>query len=346
MYLELNEVHFSYDHQPVLRGLNLSLAQGEIACILGASGCGKSSVLRCIAGFNQIHQGSITLNGACIASMNHHLPAHQRHVGMVFQDYALFPHLTVSQNIAFGLSHLPRAEQAHRVAELLERTHLSDYAQAYPSSLSGGQQQRVALARALAPRPAMLLLDEPMSSLDTALRSRLTQEVRDMIREQGTTALWVTHDQDEAFVLADKIALMQSGQILAWDTPYALYHRPSSPQAAQMIGQSVFLLGEMLDAHTVSVADLGRFFSPRAQVSGTVAVLIRPDDVVHDDDAPIKAQILSKQFLGANFIYHLRLSDGQTVFASVPSHHDHAVGEMIGVRLDLEHVMAFAGSAA
>ena len=351
-YLAVRDIAVDYGHKThnrgqnarnvVLSNLSLQLAQGEIGCLLGASGCGKSTVLRAIAGFVAIGAGQIELNQRCLAADGLHTPAHARAVGMVFQDYALFPHLNVADNVAFGLSAWSKAERAERVRYLLELTKLQDYARSYPHQLSGGQQQRVALARALAPKPQLLLLDEPFSNLDVALRAQLAHEVRALLKHEGTTALWVTHDQIEAFHVADQIGVMEGGAIVQWDTPYALYHAPKTREIAAFIGQSVLLSARATSKHMIEVAEFGEYPSGRALTTGqAVQVLLRPDDVIHDDHAPIHAQIEDKHFHGANFIYHLRLRDGQRILAHVPSHHNHVVGESIGVRLDLNHLVVF-----
>ncbi|MEX9947526.1 ABC transporter ATP-binding protein [Providencia alcalifaciens] len=216
--LVLDNVHVSYGnkHQRnhVLNGFSLHIDAGEIGCLLGASGCGKTTVLRAIAGFEQVEQGTIYVGGRCVAGPNLHLPPEQRNVGMVFQDYALFPHLTAAQNVAFGLRKQPKEQQQARVQQLLKLVELSGLAERYPHEMSGGQQQRIALARALAPQPAVLLLDEPLSSLDPDSRKRLGQEVRDILRAAGQTALLVTHSEDEAQLMANKISYLKEGRLL------------------------------------------------------------------------------------------------------------------------------------
>jgi iron(III) transport system ATP-binding protein len=272
---------------------------------------------------------------------------------MVFQDYALFPHLTAAANIAFGLSRWPRAEREARTRELLGAVGLADSADRYPHALSGGQQQRVALARALAPRPRLLLLDEPFSSLDVDLRERLAGELRVLLKAQATTAILVTHDQHEAFALADEIGVMRAGRILQWDSAYNLYHRPADRFVADFVGLGSFVPGRITDAGQVELelgtlrgkvriggeVRLGAELSPGAPA--LVDVLLRPDDVVHDEGSPLRAQVLSKAFRGAEILYTLRLSSGTQLLSLVPSHHDHPVGEPIGVRLEAEHVIAF-----
>ncbi len=228
--LALEKVLLAYDmpdgvHE-VVRDFSLDLARGDIGCLLGASGCGKSTVLRAIAGFEPVRSGSISLEGVLISSPSRIVAPELRRVGMMFQDYALFPHLTVAQNVAFGLRRQEKSTQQKRVAEMLELVALADAGDSYPHELSGGQQQRVALARALAPAPDLLLLDEPFSNLDVDTREHLAFEVRDILRATEHTAILVTHNQAEAFAIADKIGIMSAGKIRQWDSPYNLHNRP------------------------------------------------------------------------------------------------------------------------
>jgi iron(III) transport system ATP-binding protein len=314
-----------------------------IGCLLGPSGCGKTTVLRCIAGFERVTRGEIVLHGETMSRPGRTVPAERRRIGMVFQDYALFPHLTVSRNIAFGLRTASQAERAARVAELLDIIGLHQVASRYPHELSGGQQQRVALARALAPRPELMLLDEPFSNLDIEMRERLSIEVRDILKQQKTTAMLVTHDQHEAFNIADEIGIMAHGRIEQWDTPYRLYHEPATRFVADFVGQGVFLPGTVIDESTVGL-ELGAMQSRHIQdfPRGTaVDVLLRPDDILHDDSSPLQARVLHKAFRGAEFLYTLELPGGGRVLSLVPSHHNHAVGETIGIRLEIDHLVAF-----
>ena len=342
--LELDSIAQRYGDVEVLHGVSFSIRRGIIACLLGASGCGKTTVLRCIAGFEPLCGGTIRLDGQVVSRPGLLVPPEQRRVGMVFQDYALFPHRTVAGNVGFGLNRLSRHEREARVAELLEVVGLADAAHKYPHELSGGQQQRVALARALAPRPRLLLLDEPFSNLDVELRERLSTEVRAILKQQNTTALLVTHDQHEAFSFADEIGIMHDGCIQQWDSAYELYHRPGSRLVADFIGQGVFLPGVVQDAHHIR-CELGLL--PSAQplefaAGEPVEVLIRPDDVLHDDASPARAEVLHKAFRGAEFLYTLRLPGGSRVLSLVPSHHNHAIGERIGIRVEIDHLVAFA----
>ena len=221
----------------------------------------------------------------------------------------------------------------------------------YPHELSGGQQQRVALARALAPKPDLLLLDEPFSNLDSGLRERLSLELREILKASGTTAILVTHDQHEAFAIADVIGLMNGGRIEQWDSAYNLYHRPANRFVADFIGQGVFVSGKVLPNAEIEIefgALAADVLLPRQAGAddkmqrGMVDVLLRPDDVIHDDASPLQAEVLRKAFRGAEFLYTLRLPSGRDVLALVPSHHNHAIGEKIGVRLEVDHVVAFA----
>jgi len=350
--LSLADVAHAHGSKAVLKGVNLHLEPGEIGCLLGPSGCGKTTALRLIAGLETLQAGQIYLNGELIANARQQTPPQQRQVGLVFQDFALFPHLTVAENIGFGLRAWSRTERAARVRAMLQLTGLSAEENRTPHQLSGGQQQRVALARALAPRPRLLLLDEPFSSLDVDLRERLSIEVRDILKIEGITALLVTHDQHEAFAMADKIGVMNDGVIEQWDTPYRLYHQPRTRFVADFVGEGVLLPGRvvsdsrveielgLLEGVTAAACDGGscRVYGQGAAVN----VLLRPDDIVHDDASPLTAIVERRAFRGADFLYTLRLKSRRTVLALVPSHHDHAIGETIGIRLAVDHVVAFS----
>jgi iron(III) transport system ATP-binding protein len=264
----------------------------------------------------------------------------------VFQDYALFPHIDVGRNVGFGIEQLPRAERAERVAQVLELVGLPGTERRLPHELSGGQQQRVALARALAPRPELLLLDEPFSNLDVDLRERLAHEIRAILKAAGATALFVTHDQLEAFAIGDAIGVMHEGRLHQWADAYSLYHRPATRFVADFIGHGVFAPATVSQraGQSMVATPLGEFADPRpgAAADGMACdILLRADDVVHDDTAPVKAQILRKAFRGSEFLYTLKLRTGETVLAHVPSHHDHQVGEWIGIRPEVDHIVTF-----
>jgi iron(III) transport system ATP-binding protein len=331
-------------------GLSVTLAAGDIACLIGASGCGKTSALRAIAGFLPVQAGRIALGERVMNDAGLHVPPQQRGIGLMFQDLALFPHLTVAANIAFGLNQQSKAEQTARTQHLLTVVGLQGLAARYPHELSGGQQQRVALARALAPKPSLLLLDEPFSSLDANLRRQLALDIRLILKAEGVTALMVTHDQHEAFAFADWVGVMNQGRMEQWATPYTLYHEPSTRYVAQFIGEGAFLPGtRTLDAaheHEHVSIELGDITPPDTNPHAhddkyAVDVLLRPDDVVHDDASALQAVVVRKAFRGAEFLYTLKLASGREVLALVPSHHDHAVGEPIGIRLEADHVVTF-----
>ncbi len=352
-WLVVEDLALRYGNRAIVEQLSFSLPRGAIACLLGPSGCGKTSVLRALAGFEPVTAGRISLDGRSLSQQGRIVPPEQRRVGMVFQDYALFPHLTVAQNVGFGLR--GRSDAPARINEMLQTVGLAHAAQRYPHELSGGQQQRVALARALAPQPAVLLLDEPFSNLDVALRERLAGEVRDILKATQTTAVLVTHDQHEAFAMADVVGVLADGRLQQWDTAYALYHRPANRRVADFVGQGAFVPASVLDERRLQLlvgevqGDQATFFTDERMpfATGTrVSVLLRPDDVVHDDASPIQARVVHKAFKGAEFLYTLALADGTEVLSMVPSHHDHAIGEAIGIRLDMSHVVAFEDTPA
>ena len=244
-FLELQGISVVYpcpgESLCVVNQLDLQLEQGEIGCLLGASGCGKTTILRAIAGFEPLQNGTIRLDGRELSAGSQQIAPEQRGVGMMFQDYALFPHLTVEKNISFGLRRWNKQERIARVDEMLELVGLQAERKRYPHELSGGQQQRVALARALAPSPSLLLLDEPFSNLDVDTRERLAFEVRDILKQAGLTALLVTHNQAEAFAIADCIGVMQQGQIVQWGTPLQLHEQPANDFVAEFIRREALL---------------------------------------------------------------------------------------------------------
>ena len=329
-----------------VQGLTMQLRHGRIGCLLGPSGCGKSTVLRAICGFEPIQAGEISIDKQLVSSKDFTLAPEKRRVGVVFQDYALFPHLTNAQNVAFGLRHLSKKEASEKAEEWLKRVGLVNIGSRYPHELSGGQQQRVALARAMAPEPELLLLDEPFSNLDVDLRERLAGEVRDILKTNNTTALLVTHDQFEAFAIADDIGVMVDGQLVQWDSAYNLYHRPATRFVADFVGYGVFVPGKTQAGPSVEI-ELGSLPLPQSSYGlpgEEVDVLLRADDIIHDDDSSLQAKVVSKAFRGGDFLYTLALESGQQIMAMVPSHHDHAIGEKIGIKLVADHVVTFSKS--
>ena len=335
--------------QAAVCDVSFSLRQGDIGVLIGPSGCGKTTLLRAVAGLESAAGGEIRLSGAVVSSPGLTVAPEHRRIGMVFQDYALFPHLSIGRNVAFGIQHLARTERAARVAEVLALVDLAGSEARFPHELSGGQQQRVALARALAPRPQLMLLDEPFSNLDVELRERLAHEVRGILKAAQATALFVTHDQLEAFAIGDTIGVMHEGQLHQWDDAYTLYHQPTTRFVADFIGHGVFTPATLFEADgkawaRTPLGDLTGLDTcplPSAFPDGACDVLLRADDIVHDDNAPVKAEVLRKAFRGSEFLYTLRLANGQTVLAHVPSHHDHQIGEWIGIRPEADHLVTF-----
>lgn len=342
--LVLRNVDVAYGEHLAARTIDFALTSGEIACLLGPSGCGKTTLLRAIAGFEPVAAGEIWLHGRRVSAPGETLAPERRRVGMLFQDFALFPHLSVAGNIGFGLRDGSNARKRARIAELLELIGLAGAGERYPHELSGGMQQRVALARALAPRPEALLLDEPFSSLDAERREQLAREIRDLLKREGVTAVLVTHDQHEAFAMADVIGVMSEGRIRQWGRAFDLYHEPADRFVADFIGQGARLPATVLDGCRVDT-ELGELSCshPHDLPSGvTVEVLVRPDDLVHDDASPIQAQILERAFRGADFLYRLRLPSGAEVLSLAPSHQEHAVGDRIGVSArTMRHLVLF-----
>ncbi len=342
--LTLENLACGYHQQAVVKDLSLELATGEIACLLGPSGCGKTTTLRAIAGLEPVSGGSIHIQGRQVSSRSRQRPPEQRGLGMVFQEHALFPHLTVADNVAFGLRKQPRAQQRQRVSECLDRVRLAGMEDRYPHELSGGQQQRVALARALAPRPALLLLDEPFASLDLDLRRALARELGDILRQENVTTLLVTHDQEEAFALADRVGVMHQGRLEQWDSPYNIYHAPTNRFVAEFAGYGSFLRGEVLDENTVrtSLGELtGR--SNAALIPGSqVDVLLRLEDVIADESAHLALPVTRRQFTGATILYHLRVGADETLLCQTDSHTNVVEGDVLRVRLATKHLVAFS----
>lgn len=348
--LDIERLAVSYGEQVVLANISLTLARGDIGCLLGPSGCGKTSLLRAIAGFQPVAHGSITVDGRMVSRPRATLPPEQRQVGMVFQDLALFPHLTVGGNIGFGLERRPRAERQQRIAELLELVGLPGHERSYPHELSGGQQQRVALARALAPRPPLLLLDEPFSGLDVELREDLARDVRAILRQAGATAILVTHDQQEAFAFADIVGMLHGGSLLQWDTPYNLYHRPANRVVAGFVGAGRFVCGRVVSTTQVDTP-LGLLGTgaPLGLTEGTlVDVLIRPDDLVHvaGAETSLSATVTACNFRGAEYLYTVRLETGEELLCLTPSHDVQPLGAVISLRPAPNHLVVFPIEAA
>jgi iron(III) transport system ATP-binding protein len=291
--------------------LSLELAPGEIVCLLGPSGCGKSTALRAIAGFEAIRSGQIFYNGQALLA-----PPERRGIGLMFQDYALFPHLTLAQNIGFGLAHMQAAQREARIAEMLTLVGLQGMQAQFPHQLSGGQQQRAALARALAPAPALMLLDEPFSNLDSETRSKLTYESRALFKVAGCTVLMVTHDQQEAFAMADRVGVMANGKLLQIAAPAVLYHQPADRTVAELIGQGDWLSADMLG------------------LDGARDVRLRPGQLVLAADGALLATVEARCFVGPHEMLRVRFANGQR--ASVPLSRDAIADLGSSCRLQLQ----------
>ena len=342
--LQLQQVSVAYQSSQVVKAISFALQAGEIGCLVGPSGSGKTSLLRAIAGFEPVSHGQVRVAGEVVSAQGVQQNPEQRQIGVVFQDYALFPHLTVGENICFGLWRQPKAQQQQKMQQLLQLVGLSGMAGRYIHQLSGGQQQRVALARALAPEPRLILLDEPFSGLDADLRDSLARDIRGILKQLKITAVMVTHDQHEAFAMADWIGVMAQGTLQQWGTPYQLYHQPANRFVADFIGQGDLIKGEMLDAYQVKTC-LGVF--RQQQDSGfsagtAVDLLVRPDDILHDDASPLRAKVLSRAFRGAHMLYQLQIGANEQISCLAPSHHQHQLGEMIGISVQIDDLVCFA----
>ena len=348
--LSIRKVSLSYGSEAVLNDISINIKQGEISCILGPSGSGKTTLLRAIAGFVPVASGQIDINGERVSDSKAIKPPNERSVGVVFQDFALFPHLTVQQNIEFGLGKLPKAEKHKRAQQYMQIMDIEPLSHKYPADLSGGQQQRVAIARAVAPEPDLLLMDEAFSALDPTLREKVARDVRQIIQKLGLTAILVTHDQQEAFAFADTIVVVANNCLQQFSSAYDLYHKPKTFFVAKFIGEGAFIEGKAFKQEKgwFAKTSLGTLRLPQ-RLSGelyssdkTVKILLRPDDVLHDDASPTKAIIEEKHFRGAFIRYQLRLPvTNEKVLCFAPSHHNHAIGETFGIRAEVEHVICF-----
>jgi iron(III) transport system ATP-binding protein len=339
--LELRSVSCAYEcNRPAVRDISFSAREGDILCLLGPSGCGKTTILRAIAGFEPVRSGQIFLSGQMVSSSSETIPTEERRVGMVFQEYALFPHLRVADNIAFGLRHLSRAERRCRVQEMLRLTGLEGLDRRYPHELSGGQQQRVALSRALVQNPVLLLLDEPFSNLDPDMAGRMRQEVHAILRRMKTTTILVTHDHDEAFAMADRIAVLNQGVLEQMDAPELIYQLPTTRFVAEFVGQADFITGQIRQGmvHT----ELGEFPDTlNSAEESTVVVMIRPDDIHLTPNKSAESRIVTRQFRGSENLYTIRLPSGQVVHSSESSTSVYQEGTTVELRVSVTHTVLF-----
>lgn len=328
--LQLDQVtkQFPGATSPAVWEINLELGQGDILGLLGASGCGKTTLLRLIAGFEELQAGKISLHQQEVARPGYTLPPERRNIGMVFQDYALFPHLTVAKNISFGLGKLAPQRLRQEVGEAIALVGLTGLEHRYPHELSGGQQQRVALARALAPHPGLILLDEPLSNLDVQVRLRLRQEIRTILKQTGTAAIFVTHDQEEALSLCDRIAVMQDGQIEQVGTPAEVYDQPQTRFVADFVTQANFLSAQWVG--NLLTTEIGDFAVPaphqQKSTQKLTEVMIRQEDLHLQVEPNSPVVVCDRQFLGREYIYFLQTKTGKMLQARTDKSIDIAIG--------------------
>lgn len=321
--LSLRSLHKYYGVQHVVKNLELDIREGEFLTLLGPSGCGKTTTLRMIGGFEQPDTGKILLRGEDIT----HLPPYRRHVNTVFQNYALFPHLTVEQNVAFGLKQqkMSAADLPKRVNAMLEMVQMQAYARRKPQELSGGQQQRVAIARAVACDPDILLLDEPLGALDLKLRKQMQTELKNLHRELGKTFIYVTHDQEEALTMSDRIAVMNGGVLEQVSDTHTLYYQPATKFVADFVGEANLLKGRLTGRDTGEIAGVSVACAARqpAHLPREVDFFIRPEHIrlVPPHEAPLRGVVTEMVFVGATRKYTVQLSDGQTVCATETTLH-------------------------
>lgn len=320
-------------------GVSLTVGRGEFFSLLGPSGCGKTTTLRLIAGLEGVTSGSVSIDGIEVANAHSHTPPEHRHVGIVFQDYALFPHMTVAENVAFGLHRKTRHEARARVRELLDLVGLASLGPSYPHEISGGQRQRVALARSLAPAPEIILLDEPFSNLDAELRGALREETRSILKSQGATTILVTHDREEAFSLSDRIGLLNNGRLEQVGASYDVYHHPSNRFVAEFTGKADFLPAAVHGDRLRT--SIGEFQATSPIPHGCVRgeLMIRPDDVTISEDPNGRARITYVEFLGGSALYTLRFDDDTHIHALMSSTRLLGPGLRVTAEVDLAHLV-------
>jgi iron(III) transport system ATP-binding protein len=304
---------FADSTSPAVNNVSLTLQQGDILGLLGPSGCGKTTLLRLIAGFERLQSGQIEIGGQVVCDRSICVPAEQRDIGIVFQDYALFPHLTVAENVAFGLKQASKQQIQKRIGEVIELVRLEGLEKRYPYELSGGQQQRVALARALAPQPQLMLLDEPLSNLDIQVRLRLREEIRDILKAAGTSAIFVTHDQEEALAISDIVGVMRQGHLEQLGTPEEIYTHPASRFVAEFVTQANFLPARRQG--NLWETEVGSFELPVNHATETGEIMIRQEDFILKPANDSSVVIRSRRFLGREYLYCLKTASGQELHA-------------------------------
>ncbi|MFN1531331.1 MULTISPECIES: ABC transporter ATP-binding protein [Vibrio harveyi group] len=339
--LSIKNLTCQYDDQTVLESLSLEVEQGQIVCLLGASGCGKTTLLKAIAGLLPLSSGQMSLNCLTIDDGKNWLPPEQRNIGMIFQDYALFPHLTVAENIAFGLKNESAQQKLIKVEEMLGLVHLKGYGDRYPHQLSGGQQQRVAIARSLAYKPDLLLLDEPFSNIDTQVRHELIREIRKIFKEQGVTAIFVTHSREEAFAFADKMAVMNHGVIEQYGTASELYYQPLSKFVADFLGGGSYLVAKRIsdNEYQTHLGVVEANAQQEIQVDDECALLLRPQHVQITADEESAIKVLEQHFMGDHCRYVIDVNGDRLLATSAQALN---VGDSVIVKVETQGVLAFA----
>ena len=338
--LRLERVSKRFGTVQAVHDFSLEVAPGEMVALVGPSGCGKTTVLRLIAGLEIPDHGIIEIQQQVVAGEGHWVPPEKRRVGLMFQDYALFPHMTVAQNIAFGLKDWPHDARAQRVHEMLEKIRLTHLANRYPHEISGGEQQRVALARALAPEPQILLLDEPFSNLDAGLRAQVREEIRELLQSMGITTLFVTHDQEEALFMGHRVAVLYQGRLEQVGTPEEVFHHPATPFVAKFFGPTAFIRGRVVPEGLDT--ELG--FVPQTvplPIGTYVEILVRPDDLVFTPNPQSPARILQRVFLGMHHMYQILLPSGRRVYALSVHVRTFEPGTHVQVELRPGHDLAY-----
>ena len=340
--LKIESTFINFDNESILEDLSLNVDKNEIVSVVGASAAGKTTLLRAIAGFENIKSGKIFLNDNLVSSEGHTVQPESRNIGIIFQDLALFPHLTVEENIIFGLSSNTKSYKTKRCNELINLLEINDILKKYPHEISGGQQQRVAIARAIAPKPEILLLDEPFSAIDEEFKEQLIKDVKTLLKKEHITTLIVTHNIKEAFEIPDKIAFIFNKKIVQYGTPYDLYHKPTSKEIANFFGISSYINGKVIEKNSIqTIFGIFKEDTSSFSIGSEIDVLIRPDDIIHDDDSLQSAKVVDKIFHGSDFLYKLSLKDGQEVFCYTPSHHNHEINEIIGIKHKIDHIICF-----
>lgn len=337
--LEVKNIEKTFSAEKPLKSVNLNLASGEIGCLVGPSGCGKSTLLRIISGLETAERGSVKINNRMVFDKNINIPPFKRNVGMIFQDFSLFSHMNVFENVAFSIKKGSKATIKKKVYSILECFQISDIKFKYPHELSGGQQQRVALARTFIKNPDILLMDEPFSNLDVSLKDKLLKEIKSIIKSYQTTTLMVTHSMEEALKMSDKVGILKNGEIIQWASPYAIYHRPVDKFTADFSGDTSYIHARLING--VLETGLGKFdFNDKKYSDGEYDLLIRPEDITVSSEG-IDAKVLNKEFMGAYTNYQIKLSSDDKILIKLPSHLNFSIGTNINVTPDFKHFIMF-----